>query len=91
MAAAEVAQGLDGHVDADLVAILEAVGDGLRGRIYADLDALQAMRLYTFGDRRATLFARPVERRIRPCAFIPKVLKKAMISALLLPFSSAAC
>ena len=31
MAAAEVAQGLDGHVDADLVAVLEAVGDGLRG------------------------------------------------------------
>jgi hypothetical protein len=29
-------------------AVLEAVGDGLRGRIYADLDARQAMCLYAF-------------------------------------------
>ena len=50
MVPAEVAQGFDRHVDADLVAILEAVGDGLRSRVHADFDALHPARLDPFGE-----------------------------------------
>src|SRR3990172_2200739 len=66
MAGDEVAQGLRRHVDADLVAVLEAVGDGLRGRIYADLDALQAMRLYAFGEGRSRETCHPQPRGVEP-------------------------
>ena len=66
MAVAEAAQGLDRHVDADLDAVLEAVGDGLRGRLYADLDALQAIRLYAFGEGRSRETRHPQPRGVEP-------------------------
>src|SRR3990172_6647782 len=48
--AAEVAKGFDRHVNTDLVAVLEAVGDRFRRRVHADFHALAAMRLDAFGD-----------------------------------------
>ena len=47
-------------------AVLEAVGDGLRDRIYADLDALQAMRLYTFGEGCSRETCHPQPRGVEP-------------------------
>jgi len=49
VAAAEVAQRLDGDVDADLVAVLEAIGDRLGRRVHADFDVLQPVSLDPFG------------------------------------------
>src|SRR3972149_4313217 len=48
--AAEVAKGFDRHVNTDLVAVLEAVGDRLCGGVHADFHALAAMRLDAFGE-----------------------------------------
>src|SRR3972149_4170208 len=47
-------------------AVLEAVGDGLRGRIYAHLDALPAMRLYAFGEGRSRETCHPQPRGVEP-------------------------
>ena len=43
-----VAQGLHRDIDADLIAVLEAVGDRLRGRVDTDFDLLEAVCLDSF-------------------------------------------
>ena len=66
VAATEVAQRFDRDVDADLVAVLEAVSDGLGGRVDANLDALDSVGVDSLGEGRVREARDPQTRVVEP-------------------------
>ena len=66
MAAAEVAQGLDRDIDANLVAVFETVSDRLGARVQADVDPLDPVGLDAFREGRAREARHSQPRVVKP-------------------------